>query len=66
MNFDKLKSLVYVAEFGSVSAASAAVHLTQAAVSQHLKDLEDELGLQLVDRSRRPVTMTGKGRNWSP
>lgn len=61
MNFDKLKSLVYVAELGSVSAASVAVHLTQAAVSQHLKDLENDLGLQLIDRSRRPVTMTKEG-----
>lgn len=61
MNFDKLKSLVHIAELGSVSAASLALHLTQAAVSKHLKDLEDDLGVQLVDRSRRPVTMTREG-----
>jgi DNA-binding transcriptional LysR family regulator len=61
MNIDKLKSLMFVAELGSVTAASAAVHLTQAAVSQHIKDLEDELGLPLIDRSRRPVTLTKEG-----
>lgn len=33
MNMDKLKSLVYVAELGSLTAASDAVHLTQAAFS---------------------------------
>jgi DNA-binding transcriptional LysR family regulator len=61
MNIDKLKSLVFIAELGSVTAASAAVHLTQAAVSQHLKDLEEELGLPLIDRSRRPITLTKEG-----
>jgi DNA-binding transcriptional LysR family regulator len=61
MNLDKLKSLMLIAELGSVSAASAAVHLTQAAVSQHIKDLEEEMGLVLVDRSRRPVTLTKDG-----
>jgi DNA-binding transcriptional LysR family regulator len=61
MNFNKLKSLMYVAELGSVSAASIAMHLTQAAVSQHLKDLEEELGSLLVDRTRRPVSLTKEG-----
>lgn len=63
MNINKLKSLMYVSELGSVSAASVAVHLTQAAVSQHLKDLEDELSLPLIDRSRRPVTLTKEGED---
>lgn len=61
VNINKLKSLMYVAELGSVSAASNAMHLTQAAVSQHLKDLEEELGLPLVDRTRRPVSLTKEG-----
>jgi DNA-binding transcriptional LysR family regulator len=61
VNFNKLKSLMYVAELGSVNAAAAAMHLTQAAVSQHLKDLEAELELVLVNRSRRPVTLTKDG-----
>ena len=61
MNMDKLKSLMYVAELGSLTAASGAVHLSQAAVSQHLKDLEDEFGMLLIDRSRRPVTLTKEG-----
>ena len=61
MNINKLKSLMYVAELGSVSAAASAMHLTQAAVSQQLKDLEEEMGLSLVDRSLRPVSLTKDG-----
>lgn len=61
MNVTKLRSLMYVGELGSVNAAAAAVHLTQAAVSQHLKDLEYELDLRLVDHSRRPMALTKDG-----
>jgi DNA-binding transcriptional LysR family regulator len=61
MNMDKLKSLIYVAELGSVTAASDLVHLSQAAISQHLKDLENEFGMLLVDRSRRPISLTKEG-----
>ena len=61
MNLDKLKSLMYVAELGSLTAASGAVHLSQAAVSHHIKDLEDDFGVPLIDRSRRPVTLTKDG-----
>lgn len=61
MNMDKLITLMYVAELGSLTEASGAVHLSQAAVSQQLKDLEDEFGVLLIDRSRRPVTLTKEG-----
>jgi DNA-binding transcriptional LysR family regulator len=63
MNMTKLKSLMHVAELGSLTAASNAVHLSQAAVSQHLKDLEVEFGMLLIDRSRRPVTLTKEGED---
>lgn len=61
MDLRKLKSLVAVAELGSISAASDAVNLTQSAVSQQLKDLEWNLDLQLIDRSERPVKLTAEG-----
>lgn len=61
MDLRKLKSLVAVAELGSISAASDAVNLTQSAVSQQLKDLECDLELQLIDRSERPVKLTAEG-----
>ncbi|MEW6264093.1 MAG: LysR family transcriptional regulator [Thermodesulfobacteriota bacterium] len=61
MNLRKLESLVSLAEFGSLTAASLAVNLTQSAVSQQIKDLEEELGLLLLDRSRRPISFTKEG-----
>lgn len=61
MNIDKLKSLMYVSELGSLTSVAGVVHLSQAAISQHLKDLEDEFGIVLIDRSRRPLTLTKEG-----
>ena len=61
MDLFKLKSLIAVAELNSITAASNAVNLTQSAVSQQLKELERELDLTLLDRSRRPVSLTAEG-----
>lgn len=61
MDLRKLKSLLTVAELNSITEASKAVNLTQSAVSQQLKDLEEEVGLDLIDRSRRPISLTLEG-----
>jgi DNA-binding transcriptional LysR family regulator len=61
MDLHKLKSLISVAEMNGISAASNALNLTQSAVSQQLKELERQLGMELIDRSRRPVSLTNKG-----
>ncbi len=61
MDLYKLKSLIAVAELNSITAASNAVNLSQSAVSQQLKELERELDLELLNRSRRPVSLTAAG-----
>lgn len=61
MDLYKLRSLIAVAELNSITAASNAVNLSQSAVSQQLKELEKELDLTLLDRSRRPVSLTAAG-----
>ena len=51
MELRQLRSLVALAESGfSVSHAAARLHLVQPAVSQHLKQLEEELGVHLFRR----------------
>ena len=61
MNLRQLQSLVAIAEHGSFTAAAAAVGLSHSAVSLQVKALEEELGVSLVDRSRRPPGLTGRG-----
>ena len=50
-----------VAEHRSFSAAAATLNYTQSSVSQHITNLERELGVTLLDRSARPVAVTQAG-----
>ena len=36
--------------------------ISQSAASQHLQDLEEQLGVTLLDRSSRPLTVTEAGK----
>ncbi|MGV3548301.1 LysR substrate-binding domain-containing protein [Rhizobium sp.] len=47
---------------GSVQRAAAELNVTQPAVSQSLRQLEDHVGTRLLDRSTRPATRTEAGR----
>src|SRR5690242_15728203 len=50
-----------VAVRGSFSEAAAALDFTQPAVSQHISRLESGLGVRLLERSARGVTLTPAG-----
>ena len=50
-----------VATHRSFSAAASALNYTQSSVSQHVTNLERELGVTLLDRSSRPVRLTPSG-----
>jgi DNA-binding transcriptional LysR family regulator len=57
-----LEVLAALAERGSVAQAAEATGLSQPSVSQQLGNLEKALGLDLVDRTRRPLRLTPAGR----
>ena len=48
-----LRAFVAAAETGGMTSAARLVNLTQAAVSQQVKRLEDTFGRQLFERDRR-------------
>lgn len=58
----KLQIFVQVAQAGSFSGAAERLLMSQPAVSQHMKELEAMLGVQLFRRGRRGVTLTAEGR----
>ncbi|WP_084962341.1 LysR family transcriptional regulator [Thermoactinospora rubra] len=58
----RLRVLHEVARRGGVMRAAQALHLTPSAVSQQLAQLEREVGLALIDRSQRSVSLTPAGR----
>jgi len=57
----RLEVFLKVAELGSFSRAADALFLTQPTVSEHVRALEDELGVQLLDRLGRGTTPTKAG-----
>lgn len=63
MGLRNLEYFVIVADEKSFERAAARLFLTQSAVSQQVRRLENELGAQLIDRSTRPFTLTGVGRD---
>jgi DNA-binding transcriptional LysR family regulator len=57
-----LRVFMVVAESSSMTMAARRCGLTQSAVSQLIRHLEESLGTVLVDRSQRPIAMTATGR----
>lgn len=58
----QLKTLIAIADHGTFRGAADAVGLTQSAVSQHIRAVEDDLQLRLFDRSQRPPKLTVQGQ----
>lgn len=61
MELRHLQYLVAVAEEANFTRAAARVHVAQPGVSAQIRQLERELGQQLLDRSGRRVTVTAAG-----
>jgi DNA-binding transcriptional LysR family regulator len=62
MDIRRLEIFAKVAELGSFSRAAEALFLTQPTISEHVRALEDELGVQLLDRLGRGATPTRAGQ----
>ncbi|TLM68124.1 MAG: LysR family transcriptional regulator [Deltaproteobacteria bacterium] len=56
------KTLVAAVEEGSFSRAAEVLHITQSAVSQRIKFLEEQYGHQLLDRAGPALTLTPAGQ----
>jgi DNA-binding transcriptional LysR family regulator len=61
VTIEQLRTLAAVAEAGSFSAAARKLGRVQAAVSQSIERLENQLGLRLFDRSGRVPVLTEQG-----
>lgn len=61
-DWNQARALVAVADLGSLSAAGRALGLTQPTVGRQIAALEEELGLVLVERTRRALVLTDAGR----
>ncbi|NLL18676.1 MAG: LysR family transcriptional regulator [Clostridia bacterium] len=62
LNFRQLSIFVAVAELGSFTKAAKHLFMTQPAISWQIKSLETELGLTLLERGDRNVSLTEAGK----
>jgi len=58
-----LKNFLDVTRHKSVAAAAREIGLTAAAAGQQLQQLENEIGLELFDRTKRSLTLNSHGRS---
>jgi DNA-binding transcriptional LysR family regulator len=66
MQLGHLRYFVATADAGTVTAAAAAVHVTQPALSRQLRQLERDLGVDLFDRRAGRLTLNRTGRALLP
>jgi LysR family transcriptional regulator, nitrogen assimilation regulatory protein len=62
MDLKQLRSLIHISDCGSLSRAAEMMHTSQPALSLQIKNLEMELGVELLHRHARGVTLTDLGR----
>src|SRR6201994_3053368 len=62
MDLRQLRYFVAVAERGGFGAAASALNVAQSALSRHIKQLEHELGGDLLERGARGVAVTESGK----
>ncbi|EHL97479.1 LysR substrate binding domain protein [Acetobacteraceae bacterium AT-5844] len=62
MDLTQIRTLIQVAELGSLSKAAARLHIAQSALSRQMRLLEQELGIPLFTRHGRGMVITDAGR----
>lgn len=62
MNLEYLRTYIEVIKLGSFSAVAKKLSISQPAVSFQIQKLERDLGVRLIDRSQKAITMTEAGK----
>src|SRR6185437_14693432 len=62
MELRHLRYFVAVAELENVSRAALKLHVSQPALSKEIRDLEDDVGFNLLERTAKSVRLTDAGR----
>ena len=66
MEINYIREFVSLTETGSLQETAQKQQVTTSSLSRHMKVLEDEIGLQLFDRSSRKLTLSLHGKMFLP
>lgn len=61
MNFNQLNYFISVAEYKSFTKAACRHYISQTAITQQIRALEESIGTKLIDRTTRPISLTPAG-----
>lgn len=61
MNINQLKYFIAVAEYHSFTNAANQYYISQTAITKQIHALEEQMGVSLIDRTKRPIAMTPAG-----
>ena len=64
MNIAQMKYVLEVAVAPSIREASTRLFISQPALSSSIRDLEEELGIIIFDRTNKGITLTDEGREF--
>ena len=62
ISYDAYRVFYYVAQYRSFTKAAEQYFLAQTAITQQIQKLETSLGVQLIDRKTRPISLTPMGQ----
>jgi DNA-binding transcriptional LysR family regulator len=64
VTLERMRSFVRVAERGNLSAVARELGVGQSTITRHLRELEDAIGVPLINRTTRHVALTDEGRRY--
>ena len=64
VTLERMRTFVRVAERGSLSAVARELRVGQSTITRHLRELEDAVGVPLLSRTTRRVTVTDEGSRY--
>src|SRR3954451_11576243 len=64
VTFERIRTFVRVAERGNLSAVARELGIGQSSVTRHLRELEEAIGVPLLSRTTRRITLTEEGSRY--